>query len=251
MVSLSTLPLGIILVLADSSAVVKLEAFTPSLPILPSAACATTTLGARAASSKKDTDVDGWTSLTQDGGVKMRVVSSASPGAPSPVAGDTVTVDYVGSLAAREWSVEDVVACWLPDRGASALAPALFRSFEIDGTRLADAGFLTAEFADRGLGLGAAKAANLRRAARELADRDATHPPGRVFDENAFAVELGTGGAIRAFELALPEMRVGDTAELVARCDYAYGKDGTRRGGELLVPPYATVGFDLTLVEIK
>jgi len=246
MVSLSVLPAGIILLLADSSAV---DAFAPSPPV-PSSALATTSLGARATSAKKDVEVDGWTSLTDDGGVKMRVLS-ASPGAPRPVAGDAVTVDYLGCLGARAWSVEDVVACWLPDQCAEALMPDLFRSFDIDGARLSDPGFLTAEFAAQGLGLGTARASNLRRAARELADDDAKHPPGRAFDKNTFAMTLTAGGAIRAFELALREMRVGETAELVARSDYAYGKEGIRQGREVLVPPYATVNFELTLLEIK
>merc|ERR1719254_332527 len=142
MVSLSVLPAGILLLLADSSAV---DAFAPSLPV-PSSALTATSLGARATSAKKDVEVDGWTSLTDDGGVKMRVLS-ASPGAPRPVAGDAVTVDYLGCLGARAWSVEDVVACWLPDRCAEALMPDLFRSFDIDGARLSDPNFLTAEFA--------------------------------------------------------------------------------------------------------
>merc|ERR1719254_489008 len=116
MVSLSALPAGILLLLANSSAV---DAFAPSPPV-PSSALATTSLGARATSAKKDVEVDGWTSVTDD---------------------------YLGCLGARAWSVEDVVACWLPDQCAEALLPDLFRSFDIDGARLSDRNFLTAEFA--------------------------------------------------------------------------------------------------------
>ncbi|KAL7524563.1 hypothetical protein ACHAXR_000625 [Thalassiosira sp. AJA248-18] len=57
--------------------------------------------------------------------------------------------------------------------------------------------------------------------------------------------------AIPAFELALKEMKMGDTVVLMARADYAYGKKGSRSMGKYAVPPYATVSFDLTLVDIQ
>ena len=174
-------------------------------------------------------------------------------GLPFPVAGrDDVTVEYVGSIAPRDWTAEDVVACWLPDHGLSKLAPELFRAFGIDGARLANPKKFNRKFIFEGLGvLKEARIDALLKAAEDLKASEETHPEGTVFDKNRFTFRLGKGMSIPAFELAVAEMKVGQTVSLVARCDYAYGSRGLRGAGNFLVPPYATVQYDLTLVEIK
>lgn len=209
-------------------------------------------------SGKNTCDVVGteeWIALTDDGGAKLRTISipsEAGEGLPLPGAGDDVTVEYVGRIHPRNWSAEDVNACWLPEQGLTPLAPKLFEAFDIDGDKLTNAKKMSKKFIFEGLGvLKEAKIDTLFRAAQELKESERTHPAGTVFDENAFTFRLGKGGAIRAFDLAIREMRVGQTASLVVRCDYAYGKRGLRVSGKVLVPPYATVQYDLTLVEIK
>merc|ERR1712241_160857 len=192
--------------------------------------------------------------MGEDGGVKMRLISgpSSAKGAPSsPITSkDDVTVEYVAFIAERDWTVEDAVACWLPDQGLDAVAPELFRSFNINGTRLMDAGFFTEKFVFEGLGV-RNKVKKLVGAAQELKGYERSHPPGTVFDKNRFTFRLGKGQAIQAFELALNEMRPGDSVSLLVRTDYAYGKGGLRSAGKFVVPPYATVSFDLTFVEKK
>lgn len=248
-------------------AAVEVGAFVPGASSAPSTRTpapirrrhrATTALPS-STSGANDVDVvgSGWTPLTDDGGVKMSVVSSPpdadAADLPSPVPGrDDVTVEYVGSIVPRNWTAEDVVACWLPDRGLSKLAPELFRAFEIDGAKLANAKKFNRKFIFEGLGvLKEAKIDALLSAAEDLKASEGTHPEGTVFDKNRFAFRLGKGMSIPAFELAVGEMKVGQTASLVARCDYAYGRQGLRGAGNFLVPPYATVQYDLTLVEIK
>jgi FKBP-type peptidyl-prolyl cis-trans isomerase len=61
---------------------------------------------------------------------------------------------------------------------------------------------------------------------------------------------LGKGKAIKAMELAVASMVGGERAKITARSDYCYGKDGLRRSnGDVMVPPFATLEFDITLLE--
>jgi len=74
---------------------------------------------------------------------------------------------------------------------------------------------------------------------------------GTVFDKNQFSFRPGKGQVIQAFDLAIAEMKVGQTVSIVARSDFAYGSKGLRVGGKVLVPPYATVQYDVTCIEVK
>jgi FKBP-type peptidyl-prolyl cis-trans isomerase len=45
-------------------------------------------------------------------------------------------------------------------------------------------------------------------------------------------------------------MKVGDHVEIKCRSDYAYGKEGLRRSnGDILVPEYATLCFNIKLLQ--
>lgn len=260
------LPVALSLILAlagQIAAVVEVGAFSSSTHLARprqqrqhSIADAPTRLHAAPRNSAKDVDVDEWTALTDDGGVKMRIISSGestSSSQSAPVAGkDDVTVEYVGSiLPYSAWTIDDVISSWLPDQGLSPLAPELFRAFNIDGTRLTSDKF-SKKFVLEGLGVTKeSKNQNLVSAAMALREYESSFPPGTVFDKNRFTFRLGKGMAVKAFDLALSDMRVGDTASVIARCDYAYGSKGVRSMGKVVVPPYAMVSFELTLVEIK
>lgn len=204
-----------------------------------------------------DVGVEEWTSLTDDGAVKMRVISSsevASSDAVEDGNGKDVTVEYIGSIVPRNWTVDDINACWLPEQGLTSLAPELFEAFDIDGEKLMNAKKFHKKFIVEGLGeRREAKIDTLFQAAQDLArsEQQSRLIAGTAFDKNQFTFRLGKGMSIPAFDLAIREMKVGQTASVVARCDYAYGKRGLRAAGKFLVPPYATVQYDLTLVEIK
>ena len=209
------------------------------------------------ASANEDGDnADEWTNLTDDGAVKMRTLA-ASPNADaaSPSPGDQVSVDYVGTVAERDWSAQDVIDAWLSEQqGLDALAPKLFVEFDIDDDKLMDDAFFTEQFVTTALAVdNKIKCKKLCMAARNL--KKEAYEVGSEFDSSKklgkpFTFLLGKGKAIKAFELALPTMRVGDTAQIVARCDYAYGREGLRKStGEVVVPPYATLCFDVTLLE--
>ena len=202
-------------------------------------------------------EVDGWTSLTDDGGVKLKVISSSSsPDTDTTdkidLKGKDVTVEYIGSIAARNWNTQDVIDCWLPDQGLSSLAPELFEAFDIDYNRLTNPKKFGIKFIKEGLGiLKDAKQTTLFEAAQELKKSEKSFVEGTVFDKNQFTFRPNKGQVIKAFDLAVAEMKVGQTVSVVARCDFAYGSKGLRVGGKDLVPPYATVQYDVTLVEVK
>lgn len=203
-----------------------------------------------------DENADEWTDLTEDGAVKIRTLtSSPNDDAASPSPGDQVSVDYVGTLAERDWSAQDVVEAWLTEQqGLDALAPKLFVEFGIDGDKLMDESFFTEQFVTTALAVdNKIKCKKLCNAARNL--KKEAYEVGSEFDSSKklgkpFTFPLGKGKAIKSFELAIPMMKFGETAQILTRCDYAYGKEGLRKStGEVVVPPYATLRIDVTLLE--
>jgi FKBP-type peptidyl-prolyl cis-trans isomerase len=73
-----------------------------------------------------------------------------------------------------------------------------------------------------------------------------------VFDKNTFSFRPNKGQVIKAFDLAIGTyMKVGQTCLILARCDYAYGSKGLRMNGKVVVPPYATVQYEVTFIEVK
>jgi FKBP-type peptidyl-prolyl cis-trans isomerase len=62
-----------------------------------------------------------------------------------------------------------------------------------------------------------------------------------------FYFRLGVGEVIRGFDLGLPGMRTGGTRRLVIPPELAYGETGSPG----VIPPDATLVFDVTLVEVR
>jgi len=79
---------------------------------------------------------------------------------------------------------------------------------------------------------------------------DASQPnnKGRQFDSNpGFPFTLGTGSVIKGWDQGVPGMRVGGQRRLIIPPDLAYGSAGAGGG---LIPPNATLVFDITLISI-
>ncbi len=77
-------------------------------------------------------------------------------------------------------------------------------------------------------------------------------PDGTVFDSSKSAgkpleFRIGGGQVIRGFDRGVTGMRVGGTRKVVIPPDLGYGK----RGSPPVIPPNATLVFDLELVEIR
>jgi FKBP-type peptidyl-prolyl cis-trans isomerase len=75
---------------------------------------------------------------------------------------------------------------------------------------------------------------------------------GKVFDSTEehgkpLPVRLGAGTVIPGWEIGIPGMAVGGTRRLIIPPDLAYGKQGYPG----VIPPNATLTFDVTLVKLK
>lgn len=49
--------------------------------------------------------------------------------------------------------------------------------------------------------------------------------------------------------MGVVSMKEGERARFVLRADQAYGKKGLRRKGEIIVPPFATLDFNMKLLK--
>jgi len=202
-----------------------------------------------------DADADDWISLDEQDptAVRKRILEPGQGGVVSP--GSEVEIEYEGTLAIRDWNAHDVVTCWLSQQqGLEALAPA-FLEHDITIDKLVDTDtFLTPDFVTSTLGLSnKIQGKKLIMAAKRLTTNN-DYEVGRVFDSSAqrqatYQFTLGSGKAIRAMDLAVSTMQQGERAQIVARADYAYGKDGLRRSnGDVVVPPFATLAFEVQLL---
>ncbi|KAL7480681.1 hypothetical protein ACHAW6_006346 [Cyclotella cf. meneghiniana] len=174
----------------------------------------------------------------------------------TPQCGSTVEIEYIGTLVGeKHWSSDDVVSCWLSQlQGLSDLSQ-LFLDQDIDGSMLLDETRFTEDYCVQELGISnKINAKKLIMAARRISKQQEEHEPGHVFDSSTtrgknFSFVLGGGKAIKAIDLAVSSMKVGEQAKLVCRSDYAYGSEGLRSTkGDTIVPPFATLHFDLKLI---
>ena len=80
-----------------------------------------------------------------------------------------------------------------------------------------------------------------------LYDEDEVDAKGEEFDRaDGFKFVLGRGQVITGWEFGLRGMRVGGTRRLIIPFNYAYGEVG--QGS---VPPFATLVFDIVLVDVQ
>lgn len=186
--------------------------------------------------------------------VRKRILREGEGDLPSE--GATVELEYTGTLLGEEdWSAVDVAECWLSQlQGLDQLAPKFVEN-KIDGMKLLDESFFTEEYCTESLGISnKIQAKKLVMASKRLIKQQDEHPAGREFDSSAsrgknYSFALGRGKAIKAVELAASSMRVGERALVVCRADYGYGSEGLRTaGGDVVVPPFATLRFELELV---
>ncbi len=71
---------------------------------------------------------------------------------------------------------------------------------------------------------------------------DTTHE-----DNTIFSFELGKGIVIKAWDIALKTMKVGEVAKITCKADYAYGIVGSPPE----IPPNATLIFEVELVACR
>ncbi|CAB9516893.1 Peptidyl-prolyl cis-trans isomerase [Seminavis robusta] len=193
---------------------------------------------------------DDWISLTDDHAVRKRILQAGTSTGDSDNIGQfsQVTLDYTGTLGEIDWDTDGVIDCWLSSQqGMDHLVDAV-RDAQLTAAQLLDESYFTEDFVATTLGVSNNKIQikKLVMAAKRLQKAVQDYPPGTVFDSNqAYTLKKG----IRAFQLAVPSMKVGEHALLECRADYAYGKEGLRRAnGDVMVPEYATLCFDLKVL---
>lgn len=205
--------------------------------------------------------------------VSKRVIEPGSGAQAAP--GAEVQIHYVGTLAEREWSADDVAACWLdaqtfrapfgvvPKEGQyyaqqeMAVYRAAFLAHQVDGRKLLSAEFFTEEYVAGTLGVSDKQhAKKLVSAAQKLRAHVEKQETGSEFDSceaGPLRFVLGDGSVIRGLDVGVASMSEGERAELRIRADMAYGKNGFRKGGkssgELIIPPFATLAFDVRLLK--
>jgi hypothetical protein len=173
--------------------------------------------------------------------------------------GSNVEIEYIGTLVGeKDWTSQDVVSCWLSElQGLNHLCD-IFLEKDIDGSMLMDQTKLTEDFCMNELGISnKIQAKKLVMAAKRIGNQQIDHPAGTEFDSSIqrgkyFSFILSGGKVIKAMDLAVGSMRVGEKAKLVCRSDYAYGSEGLRSSkGDIIVPPFATLCFDLQLIKAE
>lgn len=241
----------------------KSDAFAPSTKhsASPRQSSTRTTTSIQATPIDNLTDAE-WIPLVDPAGdgeipaVRKHIMEVGTEG-DIPSKGSTIELEYTGTLLGERdyWSTNDVVECWLSQlQGLDQLAPK-FVEHDIDGYKLMDESFFTEEYCTDTLGVSnKIQAKKLIMASRRLGKRQVEYAPGMEFDSsNArnknYSFVLGGGKVIRAMELAVGCMRVGERSMVVCRSDYGYGSEGLRTSkGDVMVPPFATLCFELNLV---
>ncbi|CAM8972799.1 unnamed protein product [Rhodiola kirilowii] len=71
---------------------------------------------------------------------------------------------------------------------------------------------------------------------------DTTHE-----DNSIFSFEVGTGAVIKAWDIALKTMKVGEIAKLTCKPEYAYGSAGSPPD----IPPDSTLIFEVELLACR
>lgn len=209
-----------------------------------------------AAAASTELEQEEWLDLSQDGGVQKKLIQKCSSddsndnNKPYYPEGTVVSYSYRGTVAASDWSAEEVIRCWLcQQQGLDHLADS-FRKLGITEDRLIDPDYFTEDLVRDELGVAAKlPAKKMILAAKRLATSRAEFPPGTEFDaSDRYETTLGSGKVIRGMELGIANMMPGEIAEIRIRSDYAYGGEGVRkRNGEVLVPPFATLLFRVEL----
>lgn len=78
---------------------------------------------------------------------------------------------------------------------------------------------------------------------------------GSQFDSNVgtgFSYKVGDGSVIKAWDIALPLMRVGEKFILITPSAQGYGQEGRRnQGGVYTIPPFAPLVFEMEVVSSK
>lgn len=203
-------------------------------------------------------DDEEWTSLVEDHStnspVRKQIIDQGSGDLAAK--GATVEIEYTGTLYGEaDWTSQDVASCWLSQLQGLDHLSQQFLDNDINAAKLMDDTFFTEEYCMNQLEINnKIQAKKLIMAAKRIAKQQQDHPAGTVFDSSEergknFSFVLGAAKVIKAMDLLVSTMKVGERAQLICRSDYGYGSEGLRSSkGDVMVPPFATLCFDIKLV---
>lgn len=164
-----------------------------------------------------------------------------------------ITIAYRGTIAPSDWTASEVVKCWLHEQqGLGELAADAFLEKDIAEAQLTNPDFFTEEFVVRTFpSLSKIQVKKLLMASRRLATSRTELAVGTTFDaQDSYPITKDKkliSGMSRG--IALLDETTCRKLTIVCRCDYAYGAEGYRKPtGEVVVPPYATLQFDMELL---
>ena len=207
---------------------------------------------------------NGWTSLIEDiqdenAPVKKLILQEGDGDVPQK--GSMVEIEYVGTLGSSQasWTVDDVLECWLKNQqGLYDILAAPFSEKNVNGNMLFNEEVFNEEFVAQELGVtNKMQCKKTIMATKRLRKQMEEFPQGQEFDSSisrgkSYEFVLGQGKVIRGMDLLVSSMKVGEKAQVVCRSDYGYGNEGYRKTtGEVVVPPFATLCFDITLLSAK
>lgn len=167
-----------------------------------------------------------------------------------------IEISYKGTLVGEDWwSAQDVADCWISElQGMEIFAPTLVEN-NVNGAMLLNPESFTEDFVKEMLGDTGSKiqCKKLGMAARRLQKVRDDFPIGLEFDANENFEITPNKRIIRGMRLGIENMtRVGETTKIICRSDYAYGGEGMRRNnGDVLVPPFAALCFEVSLLNVK
>lgn len=225
-----------------------------------------------------------WTNLVSDDDsapVRKTILDIAHTDDGSPQPGTTATIKYVGRLvlasgdtsngnvndgvSIASWTTHDVLECWLKEQqGLYELLADAFQKHSVDGAALLDETLFTEDYLLDELGLeNKIKRKKTIMAAKRLRTTMGEFLDGAVFDESSssssdddndgvYKFVVGKGKTIKAMELLVASMQVGERSKVVCRADYGYGSDGYRTSqGVVVIPPFCGLEFEVTLVSVE
>lgn len=191
--------------------------------------------------------------------VKKLIIEEGDGEIPSK--GSKVEIEYVGTLGESQisWSVEDVTESWLKhQQGLYDVLSEPFKQKEVNGEVLLNPDIFNEQFVAEELEItNRIQCKKAVMAAKRLAKQIDEFPEGLEFDSStsrgkSYEFVLGGGKVIKAMDLLVATMKVGEKAQVICRSDYGYGNEGYRKTtGEIVVPPFATLSFDITLLSIN
>ena len=73
---------------------------------------------------------------------------------------------------------------------------------------------------------------------------------GSIFDSGVMTFGIGDKDMIKGFNEVVPTMKAGEKAEVTIPASYGYGEKGVQEDGEYIIPPNATLIFEIQLIKV-